>query len=283
MITTSRSGFDRQGRLTPGARRMISTYIASEMDRRRFGESLRETGEPVRQARRSAGVEQLAGGIGHHLNNILTAVIGYGSLVQQKMEADDPLKRYVEYMLSSSEMAAELTKKLLAYSGQRRVNPSAADLNDIVRGARRLLPLFANKSIELRMKLSGKKLPVFIDVPSFEEVLVNLISNAVDAMPQGGALTVATDSRWKKPGLGSRSGPSAGYALFAIADTGMGMAKETKRHAFDPFFTTKEVGRGMGLGLSVVHGVVKRHGGSIDLESKLGKGTKISVLLPIAK
>jgi signal transduction histidine kinase len=262
---------------------MISNYITSETQRKRLGVALRDNGEEVDRLRRSVRVEQLAGGIAHHFNNILTAVIGYGALVQEKMEPDNPLRTYVEYMLSSSEMAADLTKKLLAYSGQQRINPSVADLNEIVRGAQRLPPLFANKSIQLHMKLTSRKLPAMVDVACFEEVLVNLISNAVDAMPDGGALTIATDRLQKGNSLRNRCDESAGRVLLTVVDTGTGMTKETKKQAFDPFFTTKEVGKGTGLGLSIAHGIVSQHGGSIDIESRIGEGTKVSVYLPLAK
>jgi signal transduction histidine kinase len=283
MIITAGPNNDQQRRLTPGARRMISTYITSETLRKRLGLALPDDGGQVNHLRRSVRVEQLAGGIAHHFNNILTAVIGYGSLVQDKMEQDNPLRTYVEYMLSSSEMAADLTKKLLAYSGQQRMNPSVADLNEIVRGAQRLPPLFANKSIQLHMKLTSRRLPVMVDVACFEEVLVNLISNAVDAMPDGGALTVVTDRLQKGGCLKGRYDASADRVLLAVADTGTGMTKATKRQAFDPFFTTKEVGKGTGLGLSIAQGIVRQHGGNIDIESRVGEGTKVTVYLPLAK
>jgi len=270
MITVSGQKRDHRG-LTPGARRMIAAYISSETQRRNFGTALNENGELMSRVRRNLRGEQLAGGIAHHFNNIL------------KMEPDNPLRAYVEYMVSSSEMAADLTKKLLAFSGQQRMRPAMTDLNETVRGSRRLLPLFVNKSIELRTKLTGRRLPVMIDVAAFEEVLVNLISNAVDAMPLGGKLTLATDrvekGRTSKNGTVAR----AEYALLTISDTGIGMTRETKKQAFDPFFTTKEVGKGTGLGLSIAHGTVKQHAGSIDIESRPGRGTKVSLYLPIAK
>jgi signal transduction histidine kinase len=283
MIVTSWPYDDQRRRLTPGARRMISTYITSETQRERLGIALRENGEEANHLRRSFPVEHLAGGIAHHFNNILTAIIGYGALLHEKMEPDNPLRTYVEYMLSSSEMAADLTKKLLAYSGQQPIEPSVADLNEIVRGTQRLPPLFANKSIQLHTKLTSRKLPVMVDVARFEEVLVNLISNAVDAMPGGGTLTIATGRQQKGNSLRSRYDESADRVLLTVVDTGTGMTKETKRQAFDPFFTTKEVGKGTGLGLSIAHGIVRQHGGSIDIESRIGEGTKVSVYLPLAK
>lgn len=236
------------------------------------------------ELQKKTSVACLAGGIAHHFNNLLTVVIGYSTLLQMKMEPDDPLREYVEHILSSSEMVADLTKKLLILSGRQKMDLKKADLNDTVRGVHRRLSLLTKNNINLQVGLVDRDLPVMIDAIHFEEVLLNLISNAMDAMPLGGTLTVITG--YQKYGRGHAKNGNRnmqGHALLTVADTGVGMTRKVKERVFDPFFTTKEVGKGAGLGLSTVYGTVKQHNGSINIESQLGQGTKVDIRLPLIK
>lgn len=192
----------------------------------------------------------------------------------------------MEHILSSSEMAADLTKKLLILSGKRNMSLRVANLNETVRDVERHLPLFIINSIKLRVKLTDRDLAVMIDASHFEEALVDLISNAVDAMPLGGALTVTTECLTLGSDLAVArmgNGRTKEHALLTVADTGFGMTRKVKERVFDPFFTTKEVGKGTGLGLSTVYGTVKMHNGTINIESQLGQWTKVNIYLPLLK
>jgi hypothetical protein len=286
MINTSRIKSGRQRVLKTGEPCMIPNYKTSETQRNRDGAVLYKNEQWQQQLQKEIGVTKLAGGIAHHFNNLLTIVIGYGTLLQMKMEPDNPLRIYVEHILSSSEMAADLTKKLLILSGEHKMSLRIANLNETVRGVERHLPLFINNNIKLQVKLSDRDLPVMIDESHFEEALVDLIINAVDAMPLGGTLTVTTELLTFGSDLAAARkgiGRSKERALLTVSDTGFGMTQKVKERVFDPFFTTKEVGKGMGLGLSTVYGTVKMHNGTINIESQLGQGTKVNIYLPLLK
>ena len=278
MINTSGIKSGRQGELKKGVPCMIPHYEIPETQRRKE----RVIVYKMPQLQKKTSVAELAGGIAHHFNNLLAVVIGYGTLLQTKMDPDNPLRIYVEDILFSSEIAADLTKKLLIFSGKQKMNLRIANLNEVVRG---VFALFINNDIKLQLKLTDRDLPVMIDVSHFEEALTNLINNAVDAMPLGGTLTVTTERL--KPGSNNRdrngNGKSKEHALLTIADTGIGMTRKLKERIFDPFFTTKEVGKGTGLGLSTVYGTVKQHNGAINIESQLGQGTKVNIHLPLIK
>jgi signal transduction histidine kinase len=284
-MNTSEIKSGRQRGLKSGARRMIDNYETSETQQNWDRVVLYKKEERLRQLQNKTGVSELAGGIAHHFNNILTVVIGYGTLLQMKMDQDNPLRTYVEHILSSSEMAADLTKKLLVFSGQQKISPRIANLNEIVRGAQRLFPLYINDGIKLQMELTDQDLLVMIDTACFEEAMVDLISNAVDAMPHGGTLTVTTECLKLGSNLmdGKHNEKPVGCTILTVTDTGIGMTREVKERMFDPFFTTKEVGKGTGLGLSAVYGIVKQLNGSIKIKSQVEKGTEIKIYLPLAR
>lgn len=285
MINTSGIKGSQQRELKVGAQHMVNNYDTSEAQQNTDRVVLYKNKEQLQQLENKIEVSELAGGIAHHFNNILTVVIGHGTLLQMKMEPDNPLKVYVERILASSEKAADLTKKLLVFSGHQRISQRIANLNETVLGAHKLLSLLINNNIKLQMELTDQDLPVMIDAVRFEEVLVNLISNAVDAMPHGGMLTVITECLKLGSDLtdGNYNGKSGGCAILKVADTGVGMTKKVKKRIFDPFFTTKEVGKGAGLGLSAVYGIIKQHNGSIRIESQIKKGTEVKIYLPLAR
>lgn len=225
----------------------------------------------------------LTGGIAHDFNNILTAVMGYATLLQMKMDEEDPLLTYVDEILSASQKAADLTQSLMAFSRQQPVNSRALGINDIIKGSERLLKRLVTEDIAIKTVLTAAQPVIMADATQMDQVLLNIAANARDAMPQGGVLTIETDvvdldekfrrmHGYGKPGK---------YAVIAISDTGTGMDEVTKERIFDPFFTTKEVGKGTGLGLSTVYGIVKQHRGFITVYSEPGHGTVFRLYFPV--
>jgi two-component system cell cycle sensor histidine kinase/response regulator CckA len=239
--------------------------------------------DQLRQAQKMEAVGQLAGGIAHDFNNILTAIIGYGHLVLMSMQGDDPSRRHVEQILASSERAAGLTQGLLAFSRKQECNPQPVDLNGIVRNMRKFLERIIGEDIEIRIDIEQRALTVQADTGQMEQVLMNLVTNARDAMPDGGVLFIRTglvevDWSMQNP---SRSPQPQQYVFLSVADTGAGMDEKIREKIYEPFFTTKEVGKGTGLGLSIAYGIVKQHNGYIRVESQQGKGTVFRVYLPL--
>ncbi len=237
------------------------------------------------QSQKMEAIGTLAGGIAHDFNNILTTLIGYGNLMQMKMEKNDPLRLYVDQILNSSERAANLTQSLLAFSRKQVIELKPYKINTIIKGIEKLLKRLLTEDIELKVKLSHKDTTIMADITQMDQVLMNLAANARDAMQKGGALTIETreielDGTFiKEHGYGQ---PGA-HALISVSDTGTGMDEATKERIFDPFFTTKEIGKGTGLGLSIVYGIIKQHNGYIHVESKPEVGTTFSIYFPIAE
>jgi two-component system cell cycle sensor histidine kinase/response regulator CckA len=235
------------------------------------------------RAQKMEAVGQLAGGIAHDFNNILTAMIGYGHLLKMKMGKDDPLRNYADQILSLAQKAAALTHGLLAFSRERIMNPKPVALNEVIRSVEKLLRRIIGEDIELKIVLGEENLIVMADSVQLEQVLMNLATNARDAMPDGGLLNIETrvveidENFIKRHGYGSKGK----YALMSVTDTGIGMDERTRERIFEPFFTTKEVGKGTGLGLSMVYGIIKQHEGYINVYSELGKGTAFNVYLPL--
>jgi CheY-like chemotaxis protein len=227
-------------------------------------------------------VGQLAGGIAHDFNNILTAIIGYTHLILMKLPGDNQPRHYVERILAAAERAAGLTQGLLAFSRKQVVNTQPVELNGIVRNVRKFLERIVGEDIEQQIFLDDRELVVMADTGQLEQVLMNLATNARDAMPDGGVLQVRTglleiertvrDTQGAEPVL---------YACLSVTDTGPGIDEKDRDRLFEPFFTTKEVGKGTGLGLSIVYGIVKEHNGYIAVESEEGAGTTFRVYLPL--
>ncbi len=235
------------------------------------------------QAQKMEAVGQLAGGIAHDFNNILTAIIGYGNLLKTEMRADDLLTMYVQRILTSAQRAANLTRSLLTFSRTQIIQPSPFNLNDIIDGMGELLTRLIGESIELSFLLTHEDLTIMADSSQVELVLLNLATNAMDAMPDGGDLIIRTERVTSGNKLIKSQGleESISYALLSIKDTGQGIDEATKERIFEPFFTTKEVGRGTGLGLSMAYGIIKQHDGHIEVYSESGKGTTFKVYFPL--
>jgi len=227
---------------------------------------------------------QLAGGVAHDFNNVLTALIGYGNLLKMKMREDDPLRLYVDQMLTSSEKAASLTQSLLAFSRKQLIKLEPYKINTVIRDAEKLLKRLLTEDIELKKILSDDDLTILTDITQMNQILLNLATNARDAMPQGGTITIET----KEVVLGKDfyffhgKGESHKYIRLSVSDNGFGMDDKTKEQIFNPFFTTKEVGKGTGLGLSIVYGIVKQHNGLIDVQSTPGRSTTFHLYFPAA-
>ena len=237
------------------------------------------------QAQKMEAVGQLAGGIAHDFNNILTAIIGFGNLLQKEVTKNDFLNNYITKILNSAQKATSLTQSLLAFSRRQIINPKPMNLNEIIQGVERLLSRLISEDIELSTVLTDEYLTVMADGTQIETVLINLATNARDAMPDGGTCLIKTervelDNRFIKEHGYGRSGF---YALVSVQDTGQGMDEKTKGRIFEPFFTTKEVGKGSGLGLAMVYGIIKQHDGYINVYSEPGIGTTFKIYLPLIK
>jgi two-component system cell cycle sensor histidine kinase/response regulator CckA len=238
--------------------------------------------EQLRQSQKMEAIGKLAGGIAHDFNNLLTAVSGYAELLQGKFEATDPNRVYADEILRSSGRAAALTRQLLAFSRRQVLQPRVLDLNSVVRGVDGLLRRLIGEDVELRTALDPAIGSVKADQGQVEQIIMNLAVNARDAMAEGGALTIETrgitlDDLYRQVHNRARLGP---HVILAVSDTGCGMSAETQSHLFEPFFTTKEQGKGTGLGLATVYGIVKQSGGDIWVYSEVGKGSTFKIYLP---
>jgi signal transduction histidine kinase len=238
----------------------------------------------ILEAQKMEAVGQLAGGIAHDFNNILSAIIGYGNLILIHIQEDSPLRSYVKEMLASSERAAMLTQNLLTFSRKQIINPQPCVINEIIRNVAPVLTKLIREDIELKLELSTEDSIVVVDRLQIEQVLMNLVTNARDAMPAGGILTISEqtidiDGTFIEV---HGYGKIGRYAIISVEDTGAGLDEMTKARLFEPFFTTKEMGRGTGLGLAMVYGAVKQNNGFINVYSEVGNGTTFRIYLPEA-
>lgn len=238
--------------------------------------------DQVRQAQKMEAVGCLAAGIAHDFNNLLTIILGYSEVLLDRFSADDPAARMIQDIKVAGERAASLTRQLLAFSRQQVLAPQVLDLATVVREMEPLLRRLIGEDIELIIRADPHLGPVMADRCQMEQVLLNLAVNARDAMPRGGRLTIET--RNTEPGANSLPPHLAiqpgRYVMLGVTDTGCGMDLATQAHLFEPFFTTKVPGRGTGLGLATIDGIVKQSQGTISVDSKPGRGTTFTVFLP---
>ena len=234
----------------------------------------------LRQAQKMEAVGSLAAGIAHDFNNLLCVVMGFGEIALAMLKPTDPLYRHITEMREAGQRAAVLARQLLALSRKQAFEPQVLDLNQTVTNLHKLLERVIRADIDLALVL-GSVAPVKADPGQIEQVIVNLVVNARDAMPRGGQLQIETANVTLQPGPASDAGIAPDdYVMLTIRDTGSGMTDEVKAHLFEPFFTTKAVGEGTGLGLATSYGIVKQSGGHITVESAVGKGTTFRIYLP---
>jgi len=237
------------------------------------------------QAQKMEAIGHLAGGIAHDFNNVLAAIVGYASLMKTKMEKVDPLRPNVDQILSATERATTLVRSLLAFSRKQIMDEKPVRINNIVSSILKLLTNLLGEDISIETIYDARDPLVMADAGQIDQVLINLATNARDAMPNGGHLIITTDvteiddQYIKEYGYGT----PGGYSLITVSDTGAGMDRSTQEKIFEPFFTTKEVGKGTGLGLSTAYGIVKQHSGFINCYSEPGKGTTFKIYLPLLK
>ena len=237
--------------------------------------------EQLRKAHRLEAIGRLAAGVAHDFNNLLVGILGYASLLSTSLTDPERLED-VEQIKIAGERAADLTRQILAFSRRQLLKREHVDINDLLRGLVKLLKRVTRANVEIELVTGDGPLSVYADAGQLEHVIVNLAVNASDAMPDGGKLTIATgavDVAADRGEPATRAGP---HVSIRVSDTGSGMPADVVQHIFEPFFTTKELGRGTGLGLATVHGVVHQHDGRIRVDSAVGRGTTFEVLLPSA-
>jgi PAS domain S-box-containing protein len=251
-------------------------------ERRRTEEAREALEEQLRQSQRMDAVGRLAGGIAHDFNNLLAIILGYGETLLDELDPGDARRSDICEMHRAATRAAELTKQLLLFSRQQLVEPKVLDLNDVLAGMEKMLRRILGEHIQLELSCSPQLGRVLADRGNIEQVIMNLLVNARDAMPLGGQLTIETgnvsvDETFARTHLGAEPGP---YVMMTVTDTGIGMDRATRQRIFEPFFTTKEQGKGTGLGLSTVFGIVKQCRGGVWVYSEPGYGTTFKIYLP---
>lgn len=244
----------------------------------------RKLEEQLMQAQKLESIGRLAGGVAHDFNNLLTVMTGYTSIVQTRLATDDPLQKTLDHISHAHDRAVALTHQLLAFSRKQILAPTAIDLNKLTHNLQQMLERLIGEDIHLQTTLQPDLYLILADAGQLEQVITNLVVNARDAMPTGGQLTIETcnitvDESYLQQHLQFEmaTGPAV---LLQVCDTGLGMSEEIQTHIFEPFFTTKEAGKGTGLGLATVYGIIKQSGGEIFVRSQPGQGTCFQIILP---
>ncbi len=242
----------------------------------------KELEEQFRQSQKMESIGQLAGGVAHDFNNILTIIQGHASLIGMRHDLGPDVSESVHQIAFAAEHAASLTRQLLTFSRRQILQPGDVDLNQIVSGIARMLRRVLGEDISLQYQSSPELPVIWADPGMMEQILMNLVVNARDAMPKGGCLIIRTaratlDESFVRQHPEARAGR---FVTLTVRDTGVGIAAEHLRKIFEPFFTTKEVGKGTGLGLATVYGIVKQHLGWIDVQSQLNHGTAFTIYFP---
>ncbi len=271
----------RLGRLVPSVQRALRE-LNDRVERKRAEEALRQSEKQFRQSQKMEAVGRLAGGIAHDFNNLLTVIVGYSQVLSTELGPQHPLRGKVDETLKAGERAATLIRQLLTFSSKQSLDPKILSLNTAVTSLESLLRRLIGEDIQLVSKLDPMNGRLRADQAQLEQVLVNLVVNARDAMPKGGTLTIETAQveLTRSPVYHLTPLTPGPYVRLAVSDTGCGMDRKTQSHIFEPFFTTKGEGKGSGLGLSTVYGIVTQCGGAIDVTSRVGHGTRFDLYFP---
>jgi PAS domain S-box-containing protein len=263
--------------------RRAKLVLANDItERKRAEEALHRSEEQLRQALKMEAVGKLAGGVAHDFNNLLTAITGHSEMCLRRLTPDNSLYHHIDQIKKSGDRASGLTRQLLAFSRKQILQPEVLDLNHIVIELSKMLQRLIGEDIDLRIQLAVELGRVKADPNQLEQVLMNLVVNARDAMPKGGKLTIETSNMHLGEEFADShmSVPPGHYVMLAVTDSGCGMDAQTQARIFEPFFTTKEVGKGTGLGLATVYGIVRQSEGSIWVYSEVGRGTTFKIYLP---
>lgn len=261
----------------------LPSAVLNALQKRKVEIALERSEEQLRQAQKLEAVGQLAGGVAHDFNNILTVISGYSEILMKKIAADDPNHARVQEIKRAAERASSLTRQLLAFSRKQVLQPKRFDLNSLVTDMSRMLLRLIGEDIDLVTVLTHEFAQINADPGQIEQVLMNLIVNARDAMPNGGKIIIETsilemDSVHPRTHVPTKPGR---YVMLGVTDNGLGIDEETQKHIFEPFYTTKKLGKGTGLGLSTVYGIVKQSGGYVWVNSEVGHGTSFKIYLPL--
>ncbi|HEY6288832.1 MAG TPA: response regulator [Nitrospiraceae bacterium] len=271
----------RLGRLVPSVQRALRE-LDDRAERKRAEEALRQSEKQFRQSQKMEAVGRLAGGIAHDFNNLLTVIMGYSQVLLTELGPQHPLRGKIEETLKAGERAATLIRQLLTFSSKQSLDPKILSLNTAVTSLESLLRRLIGEDVQLVSTLDPTNGRLRADQAQLEQVLVNLVVNARDAMPKGGTLTIETAQveLTRSPVYHLTPLPPGPYVRLAVSDTGCGMDRKTQSHIFEPFFTTKGEGKGSGLGLSTVFAIVTQCGGAIDVTSRVGHGTRFDLYFP---
>jgi two-component system, cell cycle sensor histidine kinase and response regulator CckA len=267
----------RLARLVPAIERELRE---AELRRERAG-AQHALEEQLRHAQKMEAIGQLAGGVAHDFNNVLTAILGYAGLLTEQVGSDSAIGRDVQEIVLAAERATALTRQLLAFSRKQTATPVALSLNTVIQDLEPMLRRLITANVSIRTILDPRTHAVLADATQLEQILMNLVVNARDAMPDGGTVTIETHNAAADGGLDGTdaSGPGSS-AVLCVSDTGIGMSREVLARIFEPFFTTKERGRGTGLGLAAVYGIVQQLHGRIAVQSEPGRGARFTIALP---
>lgn len=255
-------------------------WVLQDISERRAAEAaLHESQERLRHSQRLEAIGRLAGGVAHSFNNLLASVAFHAELILDNHGTEQDRKRHALEIQKVSDRAAELARHLLAFSRKQALNPEPLSLGHLIVNLEPMLRRLLGEDVELRIDLDPEAGAVYADLGQLEQVLLNLVANARDAMPDGGILTLRTDREVLSEG-NPLDLPPGQYARLTVADTGVGFSPETREHLFEPFYTTKEKGKGTGLGLATVYGIVRQSGGDVRVESEPGRGATFLIHLP---
>ena len=254
-------------------------------ERKKAEEDHKKLENQLRQSQKMEAIGALAGGIAHDFNNILNVIIGYGTMVMDKLDAGSASKEQMSEVLTAADRAANLTKRLLVFSRKQVVEVKPVDINELILGLQKMLVRIIRECIDFKLNLADRPLIVPADAGQIEQVLMNLATNATDAMQECGRLTIGTELTEMDDEYVAINGfgQPGRYALITVSDTGNGMDAETQKKIFEPFFTTKGIGEGTGLGLAISYGIIKQHSGYIKVYSEPGQGTVFKIYLPLAE